>query len=220
MRYLIALMLLMVGCTAANAPPGQADQDDGVVIHVTSNGWHSGIVVAKEDIPSGRIPETADFPDALFFEFGWGDARFYPSKDVTIGMSMNALLVPTPTVIHMVSLWTEPARYFPKAEIVPLKVSTKNLHALIDFIDASFNRSGAPRAAASAPGLYASSHFYPAHGSFHLLNTCNSWTGRALAAAGFDIEPPGTAQAEALMQQVRALAGSNEPAGIRPRRPK
>ncbi len=217
---LLLLPLLLAGCVAVgNELPGQGENgNDETVIHVTSNGWHSGIVIAKGDIPPGRIPETADFKDAQFFEFGWGDAKFYPSKDVTIGMSMDALLVPTPTVIHMVGLWTEPARYFPKAEIVPLKVNTENLHALIDFIDASFNRGGKPRATASAPGLYADSRFYPAHGTFHLLNTCNTWTGQALAAAGFDIGPPGTAQAEALMQKVRALAGSNEPVSIRSRR--
>jgi len=69
----------------------------------------------------------------------------------------------------------------------------------------------AAMAAAAAPGLYADSKFYPAKGSFHLLNTCNTWTGAALAAAGFEIGPPGTVQAEALMQKVRALNGSNEP---------
>ena len=210
MVRLLALLLL-VGCAATEAPKHPADQRAETVIFVTSNGSHSGIVVAKGDIPPDRIPETKDFPEALFFEFGWGDAKFYPSKDVTIGMSMSALIVPTPTVVHMVSLWTEPARYFPKAEVVPLKVSAENLGALIDFIDGSFDRAGKARAAAAAPGLYADSKFYPAKGSFHLLNTCNTWTGAALAAAGFEIGPPGTVQAEALMQKVRALNGSNEP---------
>ena len=218
MARLLALLLL-VGCATTEAPRHSIAGRAGTTIFVTSNGWHSGIVVAKEDIPPGRIPETEDFPDALFFEFGWGDAKFYPSKDVTIGMSMNALVLPTPAVVHLVSLWTEPARYFPKAEIVPLSVNDKDLGALIDFIDGSFERAGARRVAATAPGLYADSKFYPATGSFHLLNTCNTWTGAALAAAGFEIGPPGTAQAEALMQKVRGLNDPNEPAGNQRIRP-
>ena len=213
------LLLLFAGCMQTGGSPGQAEQDGETVIFVTSNGWHSGIVVSRGDIPPDLIPETVDFPDALFFEFGWGDAKFYPSKDVTIGMSMNALIVPTPAVVHMVSLWTEPARYFPKAEIIPLTIGSADLRALIAFIDASFDRAGAPRAAAAAPGLYADSKFYPATGKFHLLNTCNTWTGQALAAGGFEIGPPGTAQAEALMDKVRALAGSNKPTGNQRIRP-
>ncbi len=70
----------------------------------------------------------------------------------------------------------------------------------------SFERSGEARAATSGPGLYASSRFYPARGSFHLFNTCNTWTARALAAAGFAVEASGTTRAEGVMSQIRPLA--------------
>ncbi|MEY4793402.1 MAG: hypothetical protein RL724_338, partial [Pseudomonadota bacterium] len=29
---------------------------------VVSNGWHSGIALARADVPEGIIPEIADFP--------------------------------------------------------------------------------------------------------------------------------------------------------------
>ncbi len=88
--------------------------------------------------------------------------------------------------------------------------TTRTSAVFVDFIDASFERAGAARAAATGPGLYATSRFYPAKGRFHLFNTCNTWTARALAAAGFDVSASGTSRAETLMQQVRAL--------VRPRR--
>ncbi len=203
----LVLALLLTACAAAPPapPPSQTYLGAKTVIFVTSNGWHSGIIVAKADLPPDRLPETADFPEARFLEFGWGDAVFYPAKQVTLGKTLRAALVPTPAVVHVVGLRAEPARSFPKAEVVSLPIDDENFGRLVDFIDASFERSGAARAAATGPGLYATSRFYPAKGRFHLFNTCNTWTARALAAAGFDVSASGTSRAEALMQQVRAL---------------
>ena len=61
-------------------PPNQTYLGKKTVIFVTSDGWHSGIIVAKSDLPPDRLPETADFPEACFLEFGWGDAVSYPAK--------------------------------------------------------------------------------------------------------------------------------------------
>jgi len=205
----LVLAVLLTACAAPlpAPPPSQPDLGAKAVIFVSSNGWHSSIIVAKADLPPDRLAETADFPEARFLEFGWGDAVYYPAKQVTLGMTLRAALVPTPAVVHVVGLQAEPAPSSPGAEVVSLPIDGKNLGRLVDFIDASFERSGAARAAATGPGLTATSRFYPAKGRFHLFNTCNTWTARALAAAGFDVSASGTFRAEALMQQVRALAG-------------
>ena len=203
---LVLALLLTAGAAAQSAPPpSQTYLGAKTVIFVTSNGWHSSIIVAKADLPPDRLPETADFPEAHFLEFGWGDAVYYPAKQVTLGKTLRAALVPTPAVVHVVGLRAEPARSSPEAEVVSLPIDDTNFGRLIDFIDASFERAGAARAAATGPGLYATSRFYPAKGRFHLFNTCNTWTARALAAAGFDVSASATSRAEALMQQVRAL---------------
>ena len=203
----LALALLLTACAPPPPAPPASPTELGrkTVIFVTSNGWHSGIVVAKADLPPDRLPETVDFPEARFLEFGWGDAVYYPAKQPTLGMSLEAALVPTPSVVHVAGLWGEPGRVFPKAEVVSLSVNDENFRRLVDFIDASFERGGAARAAATGPGLYASSRFYPAKGRFHLFNTCNTWTAGALQAEGFGVDASGISRAEPLMQQVRAL---------------
>ena len=201
----LALLLMAYAAAPTAPPPSQAYLGAKTVIFVTSNGWHSGIVVAKAVLPLDRLPETVDFPEARFLEFGWGDAVYYPAKQPTFGMSLQAALVPTPAVVHVGGLWGEPAHVYPKAEVVSLPIDDENFRRFVDFVDASFERSGAARAAATGPGLYATSRFYPAKGSFHLFNTCNTWTARALATAGFDVSVSGTFRAEALMQQVRTL---------------
>ncbi len=181
-------------------------QDETHTIFVTSNGWHTGIVISRNDLPDGAIPETADFPRAKFFEFGWGDADFYPDREAGLAKGLGAIMSSSPAVVHLVNLWGPPDQVFQEAEVVQLSIGADALAALIDFLNDSFDRGGADRVAASAPGLYSSSGFYPATGEFHYGNTCNHWTARGLAAAGFDIDPSGMRRASALMRAVRKLA--------------
>ena len=209
----VLLAVLLTGCAAP--PPATVLKrpalDAKNTIIVTSNGWHSSIVIARSELPPGRIPEAADFPRARFLEFGWGDAEYYPAERTTITMTLRAAFLPTPAVVHVAGLNAEPADFFAGSEVIAVQADDQGFARLVDFIDASFERSGMARAEASGPGLYATSRFYPATGRFHLRNTCNTWTARALITAGFDVHAEGTFRAEVLMRQVRALALSTSP---------
>jgi uncharacterized protein (TIGR02117 family) len=177
--------------------------DGTVTIYVTSNGWHSVIVVARASLPTGAIPEAADFPDAIYLSLGWGDAEYYPARRPTFGMMLGAALQPTPAVIHMAGLRAHPREAFPSDEVVEIKIPTHAFRNLVAYLDGTFARDGPQRAHSVAPGLYRFSLFYPAKGAFHLFNTCNTWTARGLAAAGWPIRVSGTVSAEDLMAQLR-----------------
>lgn len=188
----LLLLLYLLTTTAARA--------DAVIV-VTSTGWHTGIAVARADLPVAAIPETADFPDAAYFEFGWGNAEFYPEPDPGIGLTLKAVF-PGPAVVHLAGLPDHPAKTFPAAEWMAVRLSDDGLQRLIAYLNASFARQGAWRLAPSAPGLYRFSRFYPATGSFHLFNTCNTWTVQALAAAGVAVTVAGVQSASQVMKQL------------------
>jgi uncharacterized protein (TIGR02117 family) len=190
-------------------PTAAAIHDVGnpaVPIQVVSNGWHTGIVLRRAAIPPGAIPEVEDFPGAAYLEFGWGDAEFYPAKDYTVGLALRAALFPSAALMHVAGLAAHPGIVFPGNETLELELSAPEFSKLVEFISGSFMRiNAATRAFAIAPGLYSFSKFYPAKGKFHLLNTCNHWTARALAAAGLDVDPSWTLRAEGVMAQLRDL---------------
>ncbi|MDO8840126.1 MAG: DUF2459 domain-containing protein [Parvibaculum sp.] len=173
-------------------------------VFISSNGWHTGIVVAIADIPEERIPEAADFAGAVYLEFGWGNAEFYPTPDPGIGATLRAAL-PGPAVVHVAPLDAPPGEAFIDVEEIALLLSAGEFRRLIDYLHESFEREGERRVWPSARGLYRFSMFYPATGRFHLFNTCNTWTARGLAAAGLDIRTAGTQRAEDLMRQLRDL---------------
>jgi uncharacterized protein (TIGR02117 family) len=200
-----SLAMALLACEAPSAPPDRvsAGAEETVTIHVTSNGWHTGIVVARADLPAGAVPEAADFPEARYLSFGWGDAEYYPAAKPSFTMALGAALRPTPAVVHLAGLRAPPGEVFPSAEIVELRLSTNGFRLLVDYLEASFARDGAARVEASGPGLYGFSRFYPATGEFHLFNTCNTWTARGLRAAGWPIDLSSATSAEDVMAQLR-----------------
>ena len=185
---------------------GMGSDETKIAIYVTSNGWHTGIVVAGALLPAGTIPEAADFPDAPYLSFGWGDAEFYPAPRPTIGMMLRAALQPTPAVVHMAGLPAHPRDVFPTDEVVELLVSTAGFRNLVAYLDDSFARHGRERTRSITPGLHSFSLFYRAKDKFHLFNTCNTWTARGLKLAGLPIRVSGTLRAEDLMAQVRQFS--------------
>lgn len=174
-------------------------------IWVASNGWHSGIVLARADVPESVIPEIADFPHARFFEFGWGDAEFYPAREAGAWLALRAAF-PGPAVMHVAGLPDHPARLWPQVTILPFAVDTQGLRRLLVFLRHSFDRAGAGRAEVTARGIYPFSLFYPATGRFHLFNTCNTWTAQALTAMGLGASLGGVNTAEDLISRIRPFA--------------
>ena len=109
---------------------------------------------------------------------------------------------------HMAGRAALPSRAAPNVEAVALDLSQAAFEALVRAIAADFDRPAGGRATPIARGLYRDSHFYPAHGEFHLFNTCNTWTARMLRAGGVKLSPSGVVTADDLMKRIRAAIGS------------
>lgn len=182
--------------------------DEGPRVHsiqIVSNGWHAAIVVDRDALAqSGELPEAADFPQARFLEFGWGDRVYYPAREKTLAMTLDAAFAGTPAVMHMAGLSDPPEQIYANVEVVSVALSDAGFHRLVDAIAGQFERAGSIRAAPVSRGLYADSYFYNATGTFHLFNTCNTWTARMLRSAGVPVSPSGVITAEDVMSRLRA----------------
>ena len=208
---LLVLLALVVACTTGRGlPPAGATADHRV--YVTSNDWHTRIVVAAADLPDGSIPERADLVPAGWLAIGWGDRAYYPMVDPPRRLALEAALLPSPSVVHLIPM-AAPPRPVAGFEVLEIRVSGQGLTAMLAAIDAAFERQGQARAPIAAPGLYAESLFFPATGTFHILNTCNRWVAEKLQAAGLPIRAFGVITAEDLMRQLRTLAEASVPGG-------
>lgn len=221
-RLIVALARLacagwLGACVAA---PPLPPTDDGPRIHavrVVSNGWHTAIVVPRSEVvATGLLPEAGDFPDASFLEFGWGDRVYYPAKRKDLGMALGAALTPTPAVMHLAGLGDAPELIYPGSDIVRVPLTQGELNHLVRAIAGEFERPDGGRARSVSRGLRPDSNFYNALGTFHLFNTCNTWTARMLRAGGVDLSPSGVVTADELMARLRAALAERRVSGAHP----
>jgi uncharacterized protein (TIGR02117 family) len=187
--FVILLGSLVAGCTArvelVNANAAEAASK---VIYVAGHGWHTGIVIARGDLPSDW-PGLGDFPQADYLEFGWGDAEYYPAGNGSLWLGLKALFWPTPSVLHVVGIPGGVVAYFPKSTIVRISLPASGFAGLGQFIRNSFDLDAEGRAIWAAPGLYGAGKFYRAQGKFYFPKMCNYWTVSALHEAGLSVTP-------------------------------
>ncbi len=157
----------ILGHTPANPDwrePGASDPG-AITIFVQSNGVHTGIV-----LPAGPGKWRA---------YGWGDRDFYLNtprwQDIRPHTAISALVGSGDTLVHVDDL----DDFLPDEYWRPIRLRRHEHKRLRGFIGATLQSSGKP-----IPGYTARDRFYPAHGRYSALTTCNVWTGRALKAAG------------------------------------
>jgi len=207
----LLLSVLVTACSTGFVEDENTTVDKPYFLYVMSNGWHSSLIIRHERIDDGKIPETKDFDDSGFVEFGWGDAKYYPMEKPGFEETLSAAFVPTKAVIHMSAYNELPGERHSMVEVVRLAISEVAMKELVSFIHGSFDRAGMEKARMSDPGLFHDSRFYPAKGRFHILYTCNTWTAEALGAAGLDIDPGTSKTAGGLMHQVRSVVMGTKP---------
>lgn len=209
-NLLLPVLLLLFAVSCASTPPivdrPEKDMGNGrVAIYVAGHGWHTGIILPAAGIMD-RLPALKNrFKGSPYLEFGWGDKDFYQAEDPGGVLAVKALLWPTETVMHVVSVAPDVHIFFPTSEIHRLNLLPGHYAALIDFIAGSFRLTEAGAAIPLGHGLYDHSNFYEAVGNYTLFNTCNTWTAKGLKSAGLDINPGFKARASSVMDFLRGL---------------
>lgn len=208
-RSILLVVLLALACARPIAELySSADDERAQSIFVVIYGWHTGIIVKKDDLPEAVWPEVKDFPDVRYVEFGWGDGDYYQAPDPGLGLALKAAFYSSGSVLHVTGFNVAPKTYFHGSEIFQIDLSQKALQQLMRFISSTFLRSAAATPAEARPGLYPESRFYSANGKFHLFRNCNTWVAEALHAAGLPIAPAYAVTAGNLRYQVQKLSGA------------
>ncbi len=203
----IALCVLSASCSTlpravttntASRPAANSSRS----FHVVSHGWHTSIIVPARDLDA-RMPElTRRFHGCGYYELGWGDAGFYQARDVTAGLAMQAMFASPGTVVHVVAFDQKPAEFFPHSRTLPVSVRADGYDRMLDYLRSSFTNDAAGHIISRGPGLYGDSGFYSGVGRYHLFNTCNKWTAKALHSAGLEIDPSVTLRSAGVMAAV------------------
>lgn len=200
----ILLMSVLLSACASSLndlfPPGPDEPYRS--IYLVSQGWHAGIVVKRADIPAGVWPQHNEFPDAEYLEVGWGDKDYYMTPKPNLGITLKAGLLPTASVLHVVGLSGPVASYFPRSEVIRIDLSEAGFQRLCRYLENSYARDENGLSQPLGPSRYGDGQFYLSREAYHVFNTCNAWTARALREAGCPITPAVNLRVITLMTNV------------------
>lgn len=170
----------------------EANARDDLSIYILTNGVHTDIVMPI------RTPQI-DWSQQLKFEntkgkqtdynflaIGWGDKGFYLDTptwaELKFSTAFNAATGLSTAAIH--------ATYYRQMkegeDCVKIDISNNQYQRLIGFIQKDLIRqaNGDVKHIKTDAVYTDSDAFYDATGSYSVFHTCNSWTNRALKAAG------------------------------------
>ncbi|MGH7276990.1 MAG: DUF2459 domain-containing protein, partial [Candidatus Rokuibacteriota bacterium] len=142
-----------------------------------------------------------------FVEVGWGERDFYMAPAGTSGMALRAAVLPGSSVLHIAGFGGPVERYFAASEVVEITLSRRGLEKLAAFIGDAYATDEAGAVIRLGPGQYPQSRFYLARETYHALKTCNTWTAKALRAAGCPITPFYALTAGNVIYQATELCG-------------
>ena len=179
-----------------------ANADDVVTVYVVSHGWHTGIVIPADNLGQELAFLKDVFGKTAYYEIGWGEADFYQSEGVTVGLALKAMFWINLTVVHVVSVPVSPAHSFPKSKVVGVRLSREGFSRLQQSLAASFRRPVGGKPVVLRKGLYDTSYFYSGEGHYYMTNTCNTWTARMLDSAGVPMRTLMTLSAGSVISQA------------------
>lgn len=183
------LAALIGGVVPVNQNWRPAIEPEGVIIHIVSNGYHTGLLLpaSADGIDLSLTFRPTDLPDpntaGNFLLFGWGDRDFYLETqtwaDVRPATAITALFGSGQSLLHVDHI--RALAELPGAR--PIRLSRAEYRKLVASIN-GFSLRGPDGYPTARPGYGALDVFYEAKGRYSLFNTCNVWTSDRLADAG------------------------------------
>lgn len=191
--FLISILayasLIVIGLIPVNRDFVPAS--DGIEIFVTSNAVHAELILPiqnsvinwSEQFSKSHFKQNVS--SATHVAIGWGDKGFFLETetwdDLKLSTAANALWLPSSTCLHVTM--KSAVGSGPNCRAVSL--SETQYQNLAAFINNSFQRNELGQVIVVEGESYGGNDaFYESPGTYHMLNTCNSWVGRGLKEAG------------------------------------
>lgn len=204
LRWILAALavLPLTACVGHSPAVRMSDLQGSRSVFVISNGFHTGLVLPRDQVSDEVWPEQRELGPARYLEVGWGDKAAYLADRITMRLALGAAFGSASSALQVAGLDVAPAEHARELEVVEVRLTPREFDDLSRFIRGSYARDAAGGTIRLSRGYTGNSAFYEATGRYHLFNTCNTWTAKALRAAGCPIASALTLTASQVMEQT------------------
>src|SRR6056297_1067863 len=198
------IILFFWGCLLSCSPVKNADsqfqaqKDRNEIIYVAKHGWHTGVIIKKSSLDTLLPFLTRRFPESNYLDISWGDKKYFMAPDDNVMLALRAVLIPTRSVVRVVSVPYDPENYFAGSDVRAVDIPRKDFYQMIDYIRKTFEITyGTKLIPAGKKGIY----FLSAR-KYWGFRTCNEWTARVLKKGGLRIIPLFSLSSGSLMKKL------------------
>jgi uncharacterized protein (TIGR02117 family) len=210
----IALVFLLSGClTMSPAVEISADKPTHT-IYFAYHHWHTSVIVEVSSLAkqNPKLVAHVNIENQKFVRLGWGDGDYFTGKSKTVGTAAKALIASRYSAMQMLTYSELELRDIPRDSIVPLAISEKGLQKLMKYLDDSIAKSAKGEAFILPSTSINAGIFLQAKDHYSVFNNCNTWSGRALRAAGLSVASRLTAKG--VFEQARSVSAFQHQAGL------
>ncbi|ACE85178.1 DUF2459 domain-containing protein [Cellvibrio japonicus] len=200
------LVLLLSGCVSS---PREADvplRDTQHVIYFIYQGWHTSLLLEAEPVRRYSRHLQADVVGQDYVRIGWGDGDYFTGKSKSMGTATRALFVSDYSAVQVLTYRQSPLAHIPSETRVPLAITERSFKRLVRYLDSAFALD-AQRQLIRLPAYEENTGtFYRAEQHYSLFSNCNTWSGRALQAAGLPVRSRLHLTAQSVFEQARTIS--------------
>lgn len=181
----------------------QASEQDSISIYLVKANWHTGLMIPVNDFTKKILPVLSYFEGFEYVDIGWGDAEFYQSPGFNICLAVNAILVPTPSVIRIDGYKFPIERVIEWREFAIQFILTKEMFLrMADFINQSFKYDDYKEVIISLRDKERPIIFFKSVHYYFFMRTCNTWAAEAIQSTGVEIDTFGLVTAGQLYSKL------------------
>ena len=168
--------------------------------------WHTSILLPADFVRAHSKVMVGEASGQQFVRIGWGDGVYFTGKSKTFGSATKALFASRYSALQILAYAQSPFDQIPAETRVPLAITDKGLRGLIRYIDKSFVRDERGQVIPLSAYGEGIGNFYRAEGQYGLFSNCNTWSGRALQAAGLPVRSRLQLTAQSVFEQAKAIS--------------
>lgn len=212
---MIAALLRMIGCVLLVALTGCSSLPDTAKIPAANASqkiyfiyreWHTSILLPAAAVREHSSLMNSEAADQQYIRVGWGDGDYFTGKSKTFGSATKALFISRYSALQVLAYAQSPFTEIPAETRVPLAITERGLRQLIHYIDHSFALDEQKQLVPLQAYGEGVGHFYQAQGQYGLFSNCNTWSGRALQAAGLPVRSRLQLTAQSVFEQAKAIS--------------
>jgi uncharacterized protein (TIGR02117 family) len=211
---LIGFALLLAGCSVMPAKQKIPVTDTEHIIHFIYRDWHTSILLDARTaaLHSKHLKNEAHGQE--YIRIGWGDGNYFTGKSKSVGSATRALLASSHSALQVITYLHSPFEAIPQETRVAVAVSEKGMRNLIHYLDKSFALDDFRQIIPLQSYVENAGRFYRASGHYSVFSNCNTWSGRALQAAGLPVRSSLQLTAQSVFEQARFISQYQKQHGL------